>query len=286
MTQENQPHQCCKPASTTSPKPHIGKIHEEVRRAYGGLARNLSSCRGGRPADVARALGYSPAEIETLSGANLGLGCGNPVGHTKLREGDHVLDLGSGAGFDALIARSAVGAKGHVVGVDMTREMLELARNNAAKQGVSANVEFREGTIEALPVADATVDVAISNCVVNLSPDKAQVFREVHRVLKPGGSLVFSDILLTESLPAEVSESLEALVGCVAGAALVEDYRAAIREAGFVDISLTRKGDGSAFEVYDDPIAASLRSSLPEPVLAKALQKIGSYTIEARKPLG
>ncbi len=170
-------------------------------------------------------------------GANLGLGCGNPVAIASLKEGETVLDLGSGAGFDCFLAANAVGDKGKVIGIDMTPEMLALARENA-KKGDYKNVDFRLGEIENLPVADASVDVIISNCVINLSPEKERVFSEAFRVLKPGGRMMVSDIVLLKPLPEEVRDSEEAYVGCVAGAVLKDEYIGAMKLAGFTAIDI------------------------------------------------
>jgi ubiquinone/menaquinone biosynthesis C-methylase UbiE len=170
-------------------------------------------------------------------GANLGLGCGNPVAHAAIHEGDTVLDLGSGAGFDCFLAARKVGKTGRVIGVDMTPEMLARARQNA-KKASAPNVEFRLGEIEALPVADNSVELIISNCVINLSPDKARVFREAYRVLKPGGLLMVSDIVLVRELPEAVRSSVEAYASCIAGASLKDAYLDSIRKANFSDVTV------------------------------------------------
>lgn len=170
-------------------------------------------------------------------GANLGLGCGNPVAIASLKEGEVVLDLGSGAGFDCFLAANAVGSKGKVIGIDMTPEMLAMARENARKGGYE-NVEFRLGEIENLPVANSSIDVVISNCVINLSPEKKRVFAEAFRVLKPGGRVMVSDIVLLKTLPEEVRNSIEAYVSCIAGAALKDEYIGAMKLAGFKDIEI------------------------------------------------
>jgi len=216
-----------------------------VRAGYAEIAKKGSSCCGCGPSccggtDIAEAvskqIGYSEANINAVpNGANLGLGCGNPVALASLEEGETVLDLGSGAGFDCFLAANKVGKKGKVIGVDMTLEMLERARENAGK-GDYANVEFRLGEIENLPIVDNSVDVVISNCVINLSPDKQQVFNEVYRVLKPGGRLMVSDIVLLKPLPEVIRNSIEAYVACVAGASLKDEYLEAIKTAGFGDI--------------------------------------------------
>ncbi|MBI5836748.1 MAG: arsenite methyltransferase [Candidatus Eisenbacteria bacterium] len=188
-------------------------------------------------------LGYTPEQAAAIpEGADLGLGCGNPLGHAAVKPGETVLDLGSGAGIDAFLAARDTGPTGRVIGVDMTAAMLERARANAAKVHAT-NVEFRLGEIENLPVADGTVDVIISNCVVNLSPHKDRVFREALRVLKPGGRLVVSDLVWLREAPQKVRDSIEALVGCVAGASLKEEYLGLIRGSGFRDVEvLEQKG--------------------------------------------
>lgn len=222
-----------------------GEIRKAVRDGYGRIAKNagscclpaVSCCGGGSLVEkISQGIGYSPEEMEAVpEGANLGLGCGNPVALASLKEGETVVDLGSGAGFDAFLAARAVGESGRVIGVDMTPEMLDKARGNGRK-GNYGNVEFRLGEIENLPVADRTADIIISNCVINLSPDKERVFSEAFRVLKPGGRLMVSDIVLLNRLSDELKESIEAYVGCVAGAVMKEDYLRAIRGAGFGEV--------------------------------------------------
>jgi ubiquinone/menaquinone biosynthesis C-methylase UbiE len=224
-------------------------IKKAVRDGYGKIARGErssccgpSSCCGSPGADtISKTVGYSDDEINSVpDGANLGLGCGNPIAHASLKEGEVVLDLGSGGGFDAFLAARRVGATGKVIGVDMTSDMIERARRNAAKGGY-ANVEFRLGEIEHLPVDDNSVDVIISNCVINLSPDKEKVFKEALRALKPGGRLMVSDLVLERALPQKIRKSVEAYVGCLAGALLVDDYLAAIKAAGFADVEIQHK---------------------------------------------
>jgi SAM-dependent methyltransferase len=209
------------------------KEHEIVQKAYGEVARRQSSCCGPRQSCCAK----GPAVAgQPVPEAELGLSCGNPVAFSHLREGQVVLDLGSGAGKDVFLAAQKVGPSGRVIGVDMTQDMLQLARRNAEKftatTGLS-NVEFREGLIERLPVEDNAVDLVISNCVINLSPDKAQVFREVFRVLKPGGRMVISDIVLERPLPEHLRSDQNLYASCIAGALLRKDYLSAITAAGF-----------------------------------------------------
>jgi SAM-dependent methyltransferase len=191
-------------------------------------------------------MGYTKEDLASVpEGSDLGLGCGNPQAIAALRSGETVLDLGSGAGFDCFLAASRVGRTGRIIGVDMTPEMVTKARANARRIG-AANVEFRLGEIEHLPVPDASVDVIISNCVVNLSPDKGAVFREAIRVLKPGGRIAISDVVATQTIPVEVAESVEALTGCVAGAAKVDDLRALLIEAGFESVAIEPRSDSRA----------------------------------------
>src|SRR5436190_15754020 len=232
-------------------------VHEVVRQNYAkvatgqqtGCCDTTSTCCGNdRPtATPADKLGYSAAEIAALpEGADLGLGCGNPQAIASLKPGETVLDLGSGAGFDCFLASRSVGPNGRVIGVDMTPEMLTKARANAGKVKAT-NVEFRLGQIEQLPVDDNSIDAIISNCVINLSPDKPQVFREAFRVLKSGGRLAVTDIVRTAELPPELASDLAALCGCVAGAASVEELGNILRAAGFEDIRIRPKAASRDF---------------------------------------
>jgi arsenite methyltransferase len=226
------------------------QIKEMVRARYGGIAAaSEADCCGPSPSsccgpettshEKARRMGYSEAELAAVpEGANLGLGCGNPQAIAAMQPGEVVVDLGSGAGFDCFLAARQVGDTGRVIGVDMTHEMLNKARDNAARIG-AGNVEFRLGELEHLPIADNTADVVISNCVINLVPDKEQVFREALRVLKPGGRLAVSDVINIAPLPAELRADPALLCGCVAGAAPVERIEAWLSEAGFVEVHVT-----------------------------------------------
>lgn len=221
-------------------------IKKIVREGYSRIAKGSSCCSSsgnccgqpGEERELSLEMGYSYDDIEKVpEGSNLGLGCGNPVAIASLREGETVLDLGSGAGFDCFLAAEKVGPKGKVIGVDMTSEMLEKARENASKSNFT-NVEFRLGEIENLPCADNTADIVISNCVINLSPDKDRVFVEAFRVLKPGGRMMVSDIVLTRPLPEYIKNDDNAYIGCISGAILKEDYLSSIKRAGFADIKI------------------------------------------------
>ncbi len=229
------------------------EIRKSVRENY---AKRATSCKSGcggaccseSATPVSQAIGYSDEELRAVpAGADLGLGCGNPTALASLKKGEVVLDLGAGAGIDCFLAADKVGETGRVIGVDMTPEMIDRARENARNEEAE-NVEFRLGEIEHLPIADASVDVIISNCVINLSPDKPQVFREAYRTLKRGGRLMVSDIVLRGELPEEIRESMEQYVGCVAGASQIGDYLGAIRDAGFLDVTVVKEsGADDAF---------------------------------------
>jgi arsenite methyltransferase len=247
------------------------KIRQKVREGYAKVAREQRSCCGpassccgsAETADsIAQKVGYTPDDLATTpEGSNLGLGCGNPVALASLKPGEIVLDLGSGPGFDCFLAARRVGETGRVIGVDMTPEMVSKARENARKGGYM-NVEFRLGEIEHLPVADNSVDVIISNCVINLSIDKPQVFREAFRVLKPGGRLMISDTVLLKSLPDFVMRSVTAYVGCVSGAMHKPDYLATIQEAGFCEVKILKETPFSLDCRQTDPTAQAIVEDL------------------------
>jgi len=236
------------------------EIKNAVRQKYSELAKTEQSCCGGgsccsSPDDVSREVGYTDDELRSVPvGANLGLGCGDPVAIASLKEGETILDLGSGAGFDCFLAANKVGRNGKVIGVDMTPEMVEKARYNA-KHGNYENVEFRLGEIENIPAADNSVDVVISNCVINLAPDKKRVFQETYRVLKPGGRFMISDIVLARDLPAPVKESVEAYAGCVAGAVKKDEYLRAIGQAGFREVQTVDEATVPVEYMGNDPTA-------------------------------
>ncbi|BDU76438.1 arsenite methyltransferase [Mesoterricola sediminis] len=269
--------------------------HTTVRKAYGKIASagagccgpGSSCCGGARPSEVALGLGYAGDDLARLpEGANLGLSCGNPTAMAELRPGETVLDLGSGAGMDAFLAAQRVGASGHVHGVDMTRQMVARARANAAefkRRTGLANLTFHLGQIEAIPLPDASVDVVLSNCVLNLSPDQPRVWREIARVLRPGGRVSISDMVLLRPLPDEVRGDVEALVGCIAGASLADDVARMMREAGLEEVRLLPKeGALEAMLPEDDPMAARLRALLPEGT--RPADFVASLILSARRP--
>lgn len=247
------------------------KTRETVRKGYTEIAKGKSGCCGGSSASekFADALGYTNQELQTLpEGANMGLSCGNPTAIANLKLGQTVLDLGSGGGFDVFIAATKVGANGRAIGVDMTPEMLSKARAGISKfsekTGLS-NVEFRLGEIEHLPVADSSIDVVISNCVINLSPDKQQVWNEIARVLNAGGKACISDIALKRPLPQEVQESAAALVGCVAGAILIDETIAMAKQAGLNNIQIDEKTyNVDVMTDCSDPLYREVKEALPQ----------------------
>jgi arsenite methyltransferase len=263
---------------------------EAIRGAYGKIALQGGGCCGGLSSissEAAQALGYQMDELAVLpDGADMGLSCGNPNALAALKPGEVVLDLGSGGGFDVFLAAHKVGPSGRVIGVDMTPGMISKARKNfltfQSQTGLS-NVEFRLGEIEHLPMADNSVDVVLSNCVLNLSIDKAQVWREVYRALKPGGRVAISDIALLKPLPVEVRNSVEALVGCIAGAVLIEDTKQFVQDAGLIDAVYTPRIEYvQALKKLQDPLAKKIESILPEGL--DIGHYITSVEIQAFKP--
>ncbi len=279
-------------------------IKKIVKEGYGRIARAESSCCIPKPAkssccapageglegvnrskELSREIGYSDGELESVpEGANLGLGCGNPVALASVMVGETVLDLGSGAGFDCFLAAGRVGPSGSVIGVDMTPEMVDKARLNAEKGGYE-NVEFRLGEIENLPAADASVDLVISNCVINLVPDKSSVFSEVYRVLKPGGRMMISDLVITKALPANIRGSVEAYVGCLAGAMMRDEYIQTIKEAGFYGVRVVGETSFSFASLLGDPVAKSAieDANISEEEARETEGAVVSIKVEGRK---
>jgi len=271
------------------------EIKKSVREGYAKIAQQDSTCCNTTSSccnntDLARnmskTIGYTEEEMDRVpEGANLGLGCGNPVALASLKEGETVLDLGSGAGFDCFLAADKVGKNGKVIGIDMTPEMIEKARENA-RQGDYTNAEFRLGEIENLPVADNSVDVVISNCVINLVPDKRRVFKETFRVLKPGGRLMVSDIVLLRELPDFIKNSIEAYIGCLSGAIMRDEYIDAIEAAGFQD---ARIADETSFPVdcmANDPTAKVIMENfkIPPQEVADIASSVISIKVYGIKP--
>jgi len=275
------------------------KIKKHVRDRYAQAAKTGLSCCGsvsspccGGQMDASQGqasqiVGYTPEELAAVpEDANLGLGCGNPTALANLKPGETVLDLGSGAGIDCFLAAKKVGPSGRAIGVDMTPEMVDRARENARKSGV-ANVEFRLGEIENLPVAENTADVILSNCVINLSTDKPRVFREAFRVLKPGGRLLVSDLALKRPLPPEIRGSVEAYVACIAGAMVKDDYLGAIRDAGFTKVEVVAEKTFPAELVLEDSLAPKVAKTLKlsRKSLEEHISSVLSLNVRASKPL-
>jgi SAM-dependent methyltransferase len=277
------------------------EIKKNVREGYAKVAKENSSCCGPSSSEsagscgcgpsidqesVSKAMGYSKEELESLpEGADLGLGCGNPTALASIKEGETVIDLGSGAGIDCFLAAKKVGKNGKVIGVDMTPEMLDKARANA-KDGNIENVEFRLGEIDNLPVADNTADLIISNCVINLAPDKKKVFEEAFRVLKPGGRVMISDIVLLGELSDALKASKEAYVGCISGAIPREDYLQTIKDAGFEKVEVVSE---ATFPVEDVIVGENAQKILKDADLTtkeaiKAAIKVSSVKVKAYKP--
>ncbi len=271
------------------------QIHDVVQKRYGAIARSKGTGAQGccsvpdgsivTTADP-KAIGYTADDVAKAGDANLGLGCGNPLALASIEPGMTVLDLGSGAGFDAFLARERVGETGQVIGVDMTDDMLELARKNAAARGVK-NVEFRKGFIEKLPVGGKSMDLVISNCVINLSPDKRAVFGEIARVLKPGGQFWLSDIVLLRPLPASIAASVGAYVGCVAGASLLSEYIALLADAGLSDIAIPQIVTGaSLLQAMAPALLAEGHEGMSAEDIRQAASSVVSAKFHGRKPAG
>lgn len=269
------------------------ELKKIIKAGYAKIAKKegsccpSSSCCGSNALaeDISKSIGYSLEDLSAVpEGANLGLGCGNPVALASLKNGDVVLDLGSGAGFDAFLAAQRVGKAGRVIGVDMTPEMLKKAQANAKKGGY-ANVEFRLGEIEKLPVKDNSIDVIISNCVINLSPDKESVFKEAFRVLKPGGKLMVSDLVLVKDLPKAIKDSVEAYVGCLAGAIFKKDYLDAIKQAGFSNIKIVGETFYPVAAMANDATAKVVKNSpkVSQDDLKEIEHSVASIKVSARK---
>lgn len=269
------------------------KIKKDIRDGYAEVAKRgssccgvISSCCGDSPSEkTSKAIGYTAEELSSIpDDANMGLGCGIPIAHANLQTGETVIDLGSGGGIDCFLAAKVVGEAGHVIGVDMTAEMVDKARQNAF-DGKHHNVEFRLGEIEHLPVADNTADLITSNCVINLASDKAQVYSEAYRVLKPGGRFVVSDIVTSEPLPEWILESVRAYTGCISGASLRDDYLKIIDEAGFKDVEILEEKFFPVDWMENDPTALKLIKASGKSIdeLNVALKGILSITVRGWK---
>jgi len=270
------------------------EVRKVVRDGYAQVAKSGSSCCAPQnpccgttnvAADISKKIGYTDEDIQSVpEGANLGLGCGNPVALASLKEGEVILDLGSGAGFDCFLAANSVGKTGKVIGIDMTPEMVEKARENAHKGGYE-NVEFRLGEIENLPVADNHADAIISNCVINISPDKERVFQEAFRVLKPGGRLMVSDMVLVSELPDSIKSSVAAYVGCLAGAIMQDEYVEAIKAAGFKQVRIIDETSLATDYTPEDPIVQALvnDSGISRADLKKLGSSVRSIKVQAVK---
>jgi ubiquinone/menaquinone biosynthesis C-methylase UbiE len=271
------------------------EVKKVVREGYARVAKEGTSCCASQnpccgttdiAKDLSKQIGYTDEDLQSVpEGANLGLGCGNPVALASLKEGEIVLDLGSGAGFDCFLASNQVGKTGKVIGIDMTPEMVEKARDNA-RRGNYENVEFRLGEIENLPVADNHVNAIISNCVINLSPDKERVFNEAFRVLKPGGRLMVSDIVLVDELPESVKNSVAAYIGCLAGATMKDEYVGAVKAAGFKQVSIIDETSLPTDYAPNDPTIQALvnDSGISRADLKKLGSSIRSVKVHAVKP--
>jgi arsenite methyltransferase len=272
------------------------KVKKVVREGYARIAKNQKPCCSAPTScgcntrsmseKISKSIGYSRQEISSVpEGANLGLGCGNPVALASLKKGETVLDLGSGGGFDCFLAANKVGNTGKVIGVDMTPEMLDKARENARKARYT-NVEFRLGEIENLPVADGTVDVVISNCVINLSPNKRHVFEEAYRVLKPNGRLMVSDIVLLKKLPAYIKNNVKAYVGCLSGAEMKSRYVQTIEDTGFRKVKIIEERHFPVEDMANDPTAQAIvkTSKVPARKIKEISTTVASIRVSAIKP--
>ncbi len=261
------------------------KVHKVVRERYGKIAKTKAQPCGCGCTSTSQQIGYSKNELSSVpAGADLNLGCGNPIALASLKEGETVIDLGSGGGLDCFLAAKKVGAKGKVIGIDMTAEMLERARANAKKGGYQ-NVEFRLGEIENMPVADNTADIIISNCVVNLSPDKQRVFNEAYRVLKSNGRLMISDMVLLKELPERVKSSVLAYVGCVAGADLKEDYLGKIKQAGFRNVEIVAENHMPELFLDEPDVKAFVEEQkMTKKEIAEISDAVVSIKVSAKKP--
>ncbi|MBM3708219.1 MAG: arsenite methyltransferase [Actinobacteria bacterium] len=270
-------------------------IKKVVRENYAKVANSNSCCCGsssvsccGQPGmekEISLCIGYSKEDMDKVpEGSNLGLGCGNPVAFASIKEGETVLDLGSGAGFDCFLAAEKVGPDGKVIGVDMTFQMIEKAKENAKKGGYK-NLEFRLGEIENLPVGDSSIDLIISNCVVNLSPEKDKVFKEAFRVLKPGGRIMISDIVLTQELPDFIKNDMAAYVSCISGAIIKDDYLESIKKAGFQDIKVLEESSFPINYIISDDTKNIIKSSsnLPVDISATCKESVLSIKVSAIK---
>jgi arsenite methyltransferase len=266
-----------------------GEIKKAVKERYADIVKGESSCCS--PArsccgnlniveDISKSIGYTEEEMKMVpQGSNLGLGCGNPIALASLKEGETVLDLGSGTGFDCFLAAHAVGKDGRVIGVDMTPEMIDKAQENARK-GNYKNVGFRLGEIETIPAPDSSVDCVISNCVINLAPDKGRVFKEMFRVLKPGGRLMVSDIVVTQELPDVIKSSLAAYVGCIAGALMKEEYLQAVTDAGFYKVRVIDEQSFPIGSIANDPTAQAIIDKMH--VSQEGLEEIGNSVLSIK----
>ncbi|MDD5472669.1 MAG: arsenite methyltransferase [Candidatus Methanoperedens sp.] len=272
------------------------EIKKAVREGYAKIAKKGKSCcspvtpccgneNTAMAENISRKIGYGDEELTAVpEGANLGLGCGNPVALASLKEGETVLDLGSGAGFDCFLAANKVGKLGRVIGVDMTPEMIEKARENARK-GNYENVEFRLGEIENIPAADNSVDAVISNCVINLAPDKGRVFKEAWRVIKPGGRLMVSDLVLEKELPEIVRNSIEAYIGCLSGAIMKNEYLKAIKNAGFKDVRILDETHYPVELMANDTTAKAIieNFNVPNDAIKEIAESVVSIKVQGRK---